>query len=84
MQTIKTAISLDKALFDQTESLAQAMNVSRSRLFAMALKDFFERRKNQELLAKINEAHIDEPDPAEQALKKASKRQHRRLVEGQW
>jgi len=50
MATIKTAISLEDALFRQAEGLARRMKVSRSRLFATALEEFIERRRNQELL----------------------------------
>ena len=84
MQAIKTAISLDKTLFDQAETAARAMKVSRSRLFAIALTDFFEHQKNMELLAQINAAWNDEPDATEQTLRKQSRRQQRRLVEGEW
>ncbi len=38
------------------------MKVSRSRLFALALEDFIQRRNNQLLLEEINRAHMDEPD----------------------
>ena len=84
MLAIKTAISLEKTLFDQAETAARAMKVSRSRLFAIALQDFFERQKSKELLAQINAAWDDEPDTSEKTLRQKSNRQHRRLVEGEW
>lgn len=43
MANIKTAISLQKALFDQVDSLAREKKVSRSRLFVMALEDYLRR-----------------------------------------
>ena len=84
MQAVKTAISIEKTLFDQAEQIASTMNVSRSRLFVIALQDFIEHRKNRELLAQINAAYADEPDAAEQTLRSKSRRQHRRIVEGEW
>lgn len=84
MNAIKTAISLDKNLFEQAENIARTMKVSRSRLFVIALQDFIEHRKNKEMLAKINDAYADEPDATEEALLVKSRRQHRRIVEGQW
>ena len=84
MQAIKTAISIEKNLFDQADALARTLNVSRSRLFVIALQDFFEHQKNKELLAQINAAYSDEPDAAEQILRRKSRRQHRRIVEGEW
>jgi metal-responsive CopG/Arc/MetJ family transcriptional regulator len=84
MQAIKTAISIEKNLFDQAAALARTLNVSRSRLFVIALQDFFEHQKNKELLAQINAAYSDEPDAAEQTLRSKSRCQQRRIVEGEW
>ena len=84
MQAVKTAISIEKSLFDQAEEIASTMNVSRSRLFVIALQDFIDHRKNKELLTQINEAYVDEPDATEQTLRSKSRRQHRRIVGGEW
>ncbi|KAF0220743.1 MAG: hypothetical protein FD174_1067 [Geobacteraceae bacterium] len=84
MQAIKTAISIEKSLFDQADKIARTMKVSRSRLFVIALQDFIEHQKNKELLAQINAAYSDEPDATEQALRRKTRRQHRRIVEGEW
>jgi hypothetical protein len=66
------------------ETAAREMKVSRSRLFAIALQDFFEHQKNRELLAQINAGWNDEPDASEKALRQKSRRQQRRLVGGKW
>jgi antitoxin MazE6 len=84
MQAIKTAISIEKNLFDQAEKMARTMKVSRSKLFVIALQDFIEHQKNKEMLAQINAAYADEPEAAEQTLRRKSRRQHRRIVEGEW
>lgn len=84
MGTIKTAISLEKSLFEQIETLAREMKVPRSRVFALALEDFIRRRQNQRLLDEINAAYDDIPDKSEEVLRRAMRRQHRRMVEGQW
>ena len=84
MHAVKTAISIEKDLFDQAEKIARTMKVSRSKLFVIALQDFIEHQKNKELLAQINAAYADEPDATEQALRKKARRQHRRIVEGEW
>ena len=84
MQAIKTAISIEKNLFDQAEIIARTMNVSRSKLFVIALQDFIEHQKNKEMLEQINAAYDDEPDTSEQVLRKKVRRQHRRIVEGEW
>lgn len=84
MQAIKTAISIEKTLFDQADNIARTMKVSRSKLFVIALQDFIEHKKNREMLAQINAAYSDEPDTTEQTLRLKSRRQHRRIVEGKW
>jgi metal-responsive CopG/Arc/MetJ family transcriptional regulator len=84
MATIKTAISLQESLFEQVEALADELNVSRSRLLALALEDFIRRYQNQKLLDQINQAYDDAPDSTEQARLRQMRRQHRRVVEGEW
>jgi metal-responsive CopG/Arc/MetJ family transcriptional regulator len=84
MQAVKTAISIEKKLFDQAEELARTMRVSRSKLFVIALQDFIEHQKNKEMLAQINAAYADEPDATEGTLRTKSRRQHRLMVEGEW
>ncbi len=84
MPSIKTAISIQKSLFEQAEELASKMKVSRSHFFVLALEDYINRLRNRELLAQINVAYADKPDPTEQILRQKSRRQHRRIVEGEW
>ena len=59
--TIKTAISIQKSLFEQAESLAQQLNLSRSALFGLAIETFIKTHENQILLEKINQAYFDLP-----------------------
>ena len=84
MAHVKTAISLDKELFAQLESLAEEMKVSRSQLLGLALEDFLQRRHNQLLLEQLNVAYDDAPDPTEQTLLQRMRQNQRQLVEGQW
>jgi antitoxin MazE6 len=83
MRTVKTAVSLQKPLFEQVEKLARKMKVSRSRLFVLALEDYIRRQQIRELLAQINAAYSGEPDRAEQTLHIKARRTHRRVVEGE-
>ncbi len=84
METVKTAISIQKPLFDQAEALAHALKISRSRLFGLALEEFIRRRENRDLLGRINAAYADEPEPSEQVVRRKARRSHRRTVEGEW
>jgi metal-responsive CopG/Arc/MetJ family transcriptional regulator len=85
MSNVKTAISLQSELFQQVEEIAREMNISRSRLFALALEEFIRHHQNRQLLEQINAAYADdEPDAAEQAAQHGMRRHQRRIVEGQW
>ena len=65
MASIKTAISIDKPLFEKVDDLAQELNTSRSRIFALAASEFVQRYKNLKLLEAINKAYDDFPDMKE-------------------
>jgi hypothetical protein len=85
MANIKTAISLPETLFDQAEELARDQNISRSRLFVLALENFIREHEDRKLFEQINKAYEDEPlDEAEERRLNQSRRQHRRLVEDEW
>jgi metal-responsive CopG/Arc/MetJ family transcriptional regulator len=40
MPTIKTAISIEKPIFEQMDVLAKNLKISRSRLFVLAAQEF--------------------------------------------
>jgi metal-responsive CopG/Arc/MetJ family transcriptional regulator len=84
MANIKTAISIEKTLFEQAESMAREMKVSRSSLFALALQDFIRHHQNMELLRRINEACEDVPDANEQERLHKMFRKQRKMVEREW
>lgn len=84
METIKTAISIQKSLFTQAEDLARKMKISRSRLFVLALEDYISHQQNRELLARINATYADKSDSVEKTLHRKARRVHRRMVEGKW
>jgi len=81
---VKTGISLPRALFNQAEELAQKMNITRSRLFSLALEDYVGRQRNAELLARINAACRDGLDDEEKEFLKAASEQFSRRAEGEW
>jgi metal-responsive CopG/Arc/MetJ family transcriptional regulator len=84
MTNIKTAISIDKPLFEEVDALARELEVSRSRLFSLAVSDFIQRRKNNELLEAINAAYQDSPDSEEQQTLERMKAVRRRIVKDSW
>jgi metal-responsive CopG/Arc/MetJ family transcriptional regulator len=84
MEYVKTAISIQKSLFDKADQLARQMNVPRSRLFVLALEEYIQHQQSRELLAQINAAYADEPDPVEQTYLKNTRKLHRKIAEGEW
>ena len=83
MASVKTAISIQESLFKEVEALAGEMNISRSKLFAIAIEEFIQRRRNRQLLQQINAAYDDAPDLGERE-RQLRKARHRQLIEGQW
>jgi metal-responsive CopG/Arc/MetJ family transcriptional regulator len=84
MSHVKTAISIRESLFKEADALARQMNMSRSRLFVLAVEEFIRQHQNQQLLKQIDQAYVDEPDPTEQEYLSNMKLRHRQLVEGEW
>jgi metal-responsive CopG/Arc/MetJ family transcriptional regulator len=84
MGNVKTAISIQERLFEQADALAREMNISRSRLFVLALQEFIQRYQNQKLLDEINSAYQGELDPGEAIRLHSMRRRQRQLVEGEW
>jgi len=80
MANVKTAVSIPKPLLKQAEALARKYQVSRSRLFAMAVEDHVRRHENQELVEAINAAYDDLPSPKERAYRQRMRQKHRELV----
>ncbi len=84
MSYVKTAISLQETLLQKIDALARELDISRSRLFALAAEEFLQRYQNQNLLEAINAAYDDLPDPEEAPLPQHMRYRHRRLVNEQW
>lgn len=84
MASVKTAISINKTLFEQVNKLADELDVSRSHLFVLAVEEFIQRHENQKLLQQLNETYDDLPDADEEQQLQGMRLSHRQLVEGEW
>lgn len=82
--TVKTAISLDGDLLREAQGMARRLRVSRSRLFATAMEEYLERRRNRALLRAINAAHGGTDVAAEARLRRVRQARHRKAVQGEW
>ncbi len=84
MAIVKTAISMQRPLFQQVEILAKEMQVSRSRVFVLAVEEFLRRQRYETLLEQINAAYPEPEDPKAQALRLQRREHHRRLLKSEW
>ena len=65
MPKVKTAISIDDSLLEETGNIAQELDIPRSQVVSLALEDYIRRHKNKQLLAQINDVYSDLPDADE-------------------
>ena len=85
MPNMKIAVSIEKPLFERAEKLAEQMRVSRSRLYALALEMFIQKRESQQILEQLNRVYGENPPTDEEKqLLEAMQHQQRHLAEGEW
>ncbi len=78
--TVKTAISLNDSLFAKVEDLTRELDISRSRLFAIAVQEFIERHETRRMFAALNEVYEDGPDEEDKAIQRGIQEYHRKLM----
>lgn len=81
---MKTAISIDDELLQQADETARLMGVSRSRLFALAVGDFLQRRRSEQMLLRLNEVYGKGVELAEKRLLKGIKAKVGRTLKECW
>jgi metal-responsive CopG/Arc/MetJ family transcriptional regulator len=62
---VKTAISIEYNLLEETGNIAQELAIPRSQFVSLALEEYIRRYKNKQLLAQINAAYAAPPDEDE-------------------
>ncbi len=67
---VKTAISLPDPVFEEAEALAQHLGMSRSELYAAALKAYLRRHNRERTLAKLNEVYAGESSELDPVMAK--------------
>jgi hypothetical protein len=81
---MKTAISIDDGLLQKADETARLMGLSRSRLFALALGEFLQRQRREEMLLRLNEVYADGLDPVEKRTLSGIKAKVRSTVKESW
>lgn len=62
---MKTAISIPDDIFEEAERTAKKLGVSRSELYAKAVRDFVERYRCEGITQKLNEVYADDDASSE-------------------
>ena len=84
MSIVKTAVSLPEPLFERAERTAKEMNVSRSRLVAIAIEDFIRKREGRKMIDDINAAYASMTEDDERALHEMQQLSARTLSREEW
>jgi metal-responsive CopG/Arc/MetJ family transcriptional regulator len=79
--SVKTAISIQKELFCEVNRLAKELQISRSKLFVLAVSDFIKKNENKKIISEINKAFSDYPDSNEKKLHNAMRQKQARNIE---
>ena len=69
---MKTAISIPDDLFKTVEELAEELHLSRSQVFAEAVKAYSEKQRNKRILEAINKAYAAPENKAETKVRRLS------------
>jgi metal-responsive CopG/Arc/MetJ family transcriptional regulator len=83
-RNMKTAISIDDGLLEEADQAARLMGLSRSRLFAVAVRDFLQRQRHEQMLLRLNEVYANQPEPVEKRLLRGLKAKVRRSMKERW
>ncbi|MFM6828405.1 MAG: CopG family ribbon-helix-helix protein [Dolichospermum sp.] len=67
---MKTAISLPDPVFEEAESLARQLGVSRSELYTKALKAYLRKYNRDQILGKLNQIYSEESSELDPVLAK--------------
>jgi metal-responsive CopG/Arc/MetJ family transcriptional regulator len=67
---MKTAISLPDPVFEEAESLARQLGVSRSELYTNALKAYLRKYNRDQILNRLNQVYAEESSALDPVLAK--------------
>ena len=72
---------MQQNLFDEVNELASELQVSRSKLFVLAIEDYIKKNESRRMLSQINSAFSDFPDENEKNNINRMKAKQRSLLE---
>ena len=65
---MKTAVSIPDALFEEADELAEKTGMSRSQLYAVALRTYVEAQRQADITERLNRIYANEPSELDPAL----------------
>jgi len=71
---MKTAISVPDDVFDDAERLAATLGLSRSELYAKAVRDYLAKHAHQDVTAQLNELYAQETSHVASDVERAQAR----------
>jgi metal-responsive CopG/Arc/MetJ family transcriptional regulator len=80
---MKTAISIDDRLLSEADRAARELGLSRSRLIAVALDAYLRVRRQQDMVARLNQVY-SEADAAEAGTVKRIKGKFQSAIRESW
>jgi hypothetical protein len=81
---MKTAISIDDGLLQEADETARLMGLSRSRLFGLAVGEFLQRQRREQMLVRLNEVYAGGTEPPGKRLMAGIKSKVRSTVKERW
>jgi metal-responsive CopG/Arc/MetJ family transcriptional regulator len=81
---MKTAISIEDEILREADETARRMGLSRSRLFALAVGDFLQRHRQEQMLVRLNEVYANKAQPMDKRLLKGIKTKVGRTIKEHW
>jgi metal-responsive CopG/Arc/MetJ family transcriptional regulator len=79
---MKTAISIEAPLLEETDRTARKLGLSRSRLVSLALKDYLRQRRNRDIVEQLNHVYGEQPEVSPSAAKLKTK--FRSTIQDRW
>jgi metal-responsive CopG/Arc/MetJ family transcriptional regulator len=81
---MKTAISIETPLLEETDRTARKLGVSRSRLVSLALKHYLRQNRNREIVEQLNLVYGEQAAIADQPSSAQMKTKLRSIVKDTW
>lgn len=81
---MKTAVSIPDELFESAEGLAQRLGMSRSELYAKALRDYLREHRGEGITERLDEVYGVEEGEASGLNAVVAELQGRSLPEDEW